>query len=480
MRQNKLLLTDSYKITHWPMYPKGTQEIYSYMAGRSALANPTYGNGLVVFGVQAMLKEFFGGPFVTQEDIDEAEAYCAEHFGWPNPFNRAGWEHIVKYHEGRLPLHIQSLDEGTYAPLDCPILTVVNTDEACGWVTNYVESLLMHLWSPISVATYSREFYKSIREGLVKSAPSLDSLPFKLHDFGYRGVSSNETAWAAAAAHLVHFSGTDTIGALPWIREYYGGYDIGKSIRATEHSVMCSWGEANEERAILAALQGAPHNPVSLVGDSYDIDKFVSTVVNSHAIRAELSRRDGSKPFIIRPDSGDPITTPLRVIETLLTGFKSECKTHNGYRILPDYLRVIQGDGINLTTTQAIINNLLRNNISTECIAFGCGGSLLQKHNRDSLGFAIKCSSTLRDGQYIDVIKRAPSKNSLTGRFSVERDSDGKIAVKTLPRNMYGKVYITEGHDANPAELLRTRYCWGELHNLTTFDEIKERAKASL
>ena len=38
-----------------------------------------------------------------------------------------------------------------------------------------------------------------------------EGLPFKLHDFGARGVSSLESAMLGGMAHLVNFRGTDTL-----------------------------------------------------------------------------------------------------------------------------------------------------------------------------------------------------------------------------------------------------------------------------
>ena len=59
-----------------------------------------------------------------------------------------------------------------------------------------------------------------IKEGLIKSG-NVANLPFKLHDFGARGVSSSESAQIGGAAHLVNFKGSDTWEAIEFINEYY-------------------------------------------------------------------------------------------------------------------------------------------------------------------------------------------------------------------------------------------------------------------
>ena len=42
-----------------------------------------------------------------------------------------------------------------------------------------------------------------------------------LHDFGYRGSTSVESAAIGGAAHLVNFLGTDTIAGMELLLRYY-------------------------------------------------------------------------------------------------------------------------------------------------------------------------------------------------------------------------------------------------------------------
>jgi hypothetical protein len=42
------------------------------------------------------------------------------------------------------------------------------------------------------------------------------------------------------------------------------------------------------------------------------------------------------------------------------------------------------------------------NGWSVDNVILGCGGGLLQKHNRDSLKFAFKCSYAVVDGEGIE------------------------------------------------------------------------------
>ena len=207
MLNNLLLKTDSYKMTHWKQYPMGTEAVYSYFEARPGARF----DNTVFFGLQYIIKTHLEGVVVTMEDIDEAEAFALQHFGTTDHFNREGWEYIVNEHGGMLPIRIKAVPEGSIIPVDNVMMTVENTDANCWWLTNYIETLLTHVWYGSTVATLSWTTKNVIREYLEATADTLDSLPFMLHDFGFRGVSSVESAAVGGAAHLINFMGTDTI-----------------------------------------------------------------------------------------------------------------------------------------------------------------------------------------------------------------------------------------------------------------------------
>ena len=227
---NRILLTDSYKVSHHVQYPPGTEYLYSYWESRGGLHPET-----VFFGLQYLLNEYMREP-VTMDEIDYADERFKLHFGNGQVFNRAGWEHIVNKHGGFLPLRIKAVPEGTVVPTRNVMLTVENTDPAVPWLTNYMETLLCQLWYPTTVATISREIKKNIGRYLEETG-DLAGLPFKLHDFGFRGVSSVESAGIGGAAHLaVGFMGTDTMQALEVAFNHYDEPMAGFSIPAAEHS----------------------------------------------------------------------------------------------------------------------------------------------------------------------------------------------------------------------------------------------------
>ena len=66
-------------------------------------------------------------------------------------------------------------------------------------------------------------------------------LPFKLHDFGARGVSSAESAALGGAAHLVNFMGTDTVSGLLAARAYYDAIDEAETKIWTDEADVTPW-----------------------------------------------------------------------------------------------------------------------------------------------------------------------------------------------------------------------------------------------
>ncbi len=243
--ENIILMTDSYKCSHFIQYPSGTTKIYSYFESRGG----KYAE-VCFFGLQYFIEKYLVGPVITQEKIAEAEYILTLHFGPTFKFPRHLWEYILETYNGHLPVEIKAVPEGTCLPNRNVLFTMVNTDPKCFWLTNYLETLLVQTWYPMTIATHSREQKKIIIEYLKKTGnPNL--IDFKLHDFGFRGVSSVETAGIGGAAHLVNFKGTDTLAALLVARRFYDEPCAGFSIPASEHSTITSWGRDGEGDAFV-------------------------------------------------------------------------------------------------------------------------------------------------------------------------------------------------------------------------------------
>lgn len=414
---NPLLRTDSYKLTHWRQYPPDTQYVYSYLESRGGEYEET-----VFFGLSYYLQKYLANKVFTMTDIDQAAAFCKEHFGDESLFNYKGWKYILDTHQGRLPLTIKAVPEGAVVPTGNVLMTMVNRDPMVPWLTNYWETLLLKVWYPVTVATRSRECKKTILHYLELTGNPQD-VGFKLHDFGYRGVSSEESAAIGAAAHLVNFLGSDTIAGIDMLHSHYRTSVVaGCSIPASEHSTITSWGKENERGAFQNMLEQYPTGLVACVSDSYDIFHACKELWGTQ-LKDRVLNRDGV--LIVRPDSGDPCPTVLKVLDILGEKFGTTVNS-KGYRELNPKVRVIQGDGVNPSSIQRILDTMKWRRWSANNIAFGMGGGLLQQLDRDTLKFAFKCSAVCINGVWHDVFKEAPGKQSKKGRLALTQ-IDGKL-----------------------------------------------------
>lgn len=459
MKSNLLLNTDSYKASMFVQYPENTETVFSYIESRGGKYNE-----LVFFGLQAFIKEYLTDP-ITMADIDEAEEIWTAH---GEPFNREGWEYIVKELGGKLPIRIKAAPEGTVIPVHNAMVTVENTDPKCFWLTTYLETALLRaIWYPTTVATNSREIKKIIRKFMVATGADLGGLDFKLHDFGARGVSSNESAMIGGMAHLINFKGTDTIAAVVGAKRFYNEPMAAFSIPAAEHSTITSWGRENEAKAYANMLKqfAKPGSLVAVVSDSYDIFNAVENLWGGE-LRDQVI--ESGATLVVRPDSGDPVEVVTKVAKLLDAKFGSVTNA-KGYKLLKN-VRIIQGDGINATSVRDILESLMDNGFSADNVAFGMGGALLGAPQRDDQKFAMKCSAALINGEWVDVYKDPitdKGKLSKKGRLELVHECGlGSCGFRT----------VEEKNAREEDKVLRVVYENGDLLIEDTFSEIRERA----
>lgn len=459
MKENIILLTDSYKFSHAVQYPERAKYVMSYFESRGGKFDNT-----VFFGLQYFIEKYLKGQVVTKEKIDEAEQVVNAHIG-PGIFNREGWEYILAKYEGQLPVIIKAIPEGSVIPVSNVLMTIENTDPKCYWLPNYLETLLVQVWYPTTVCTQSREMKKYINEYLDITASSNEGLGFKLHDFGFRGVSSVESAGIGGVAHLVNFMGTDTIQALTIAKRHYGEDMAAFSIPAAEHSTITSWGRENEVKAFENMLDSFPTGLVAVVSDSYDIYHACRNLWGVE-LKDKVMNRDGT--LVIRPDSGDPVEVVPKVLDILGEAF-GYTTNEKGFKELPPQVRIIQGDGINFESAKEILAAVKHREWSTDMLAFGMGGALLQGLNRDTQEFAFKCCS-ISDGKgHIDVFK-----DPIDGRS--KRSKGGRLKL-TRVEGSHGSVYRTVSERDNDDEnLLNTVFDRGVQTVKWPLSKIRERA----
>lgn len=456
MDRNLLLDTDSYKGSHWLQYPSDLTAMGAYLESRGGETPWT-----LFFGLQYLLLESLTRP-VTDEDLEEAEPLWTAH---GLPFNRAGWERLVTVHGGRLPLRIRAVPEGSRVPTGNVLMTVESTDPQLAWLVTWVETLLLRVWYPTTVATRSWALRQVLEHALEQSAdhPAAE-LPFRLHDFGARGVSSYESAAIGGLAHLIAFRGTDTVPALVAGRTYYDCPMAGFSIPAAEHSTILAWGEANEGDAYRNMLRqfAQPEAVLAVVSDSYDLWQAVDRLWGEELRETVIA---SGATVVIRPDSGDPLQVVPELLRRLEARFGSRVNG-KGYRVL-NHVRVIQGDGVTAESLPGILEAVLAAGFSAENVSFGMGGGLLQQLNRDTQRFAYKVSWVECSGQRLPVCKHPvtdPGKTSKAGHLDLIRVGDTYRTV------------VLPGPQPHPDSCLETVFEDGVITRLWSLEEIRDQA----
>jgi len=526
------LLTDYYKLSHPRQYPVGTEFVYSNTTPRSSRKEEI--KEVVVFGIQYLLKEYLLDQFnenffklPKDKAIGEIQRITDATLG-PNSVdvNLFGDLHDLGY----LPLHIKALPEGTKCPLQVPFMTIVNTDKRFYWLTNFVETMTQTVtWAGITSATIADQFKKLLTKYAAETSDAVDFVNWQGHDFSMRGMSSIESGKISGAAHLLSFTGTDTIPAIMFLEKYYGANVeqelVGGSVPATEHAVMCAGGEEDEygtyERLITEVY---PAGIVSIVSDTWDYWHVLTQTLPK--LKDNILSRNGK--VVIRPDSGDPVkivcgyfpakvpytsveakskigsgcTTFSRMIHETLTekgydailcmdnvylDFYGEelteaevkgsihilhdifggTKNSKGYTDLNPHIGLIYGDGITLSRCEKICEQLKRKGFASTNVVFGIGSYTYQYNTRDEFGIACKATWVQINGVAKEIFK-APK----TG--SSKKSAKGLLQIY---KNSNGKLALKEcctPEEEKGGELV-TVFLDGKLHNENILSDIRKR-----
>lgn len=394
LKTNLLLDTDSYKLSHIPLYPEGTTGLHSYIEARKP--NET----LIPFGLQMWIKKTLTNP-ISKEDIEEYVKFAKLH---GEPSFPEVFEYMIERYNGYLPITIWGVPEGTPTPSQTPIIALECLDEKLKFLVSYIEtSLLRAIWYPTTIASNDHKVWLMLNDVYDKTSDNLENIPFAYHDFSGRGVSSEESSQIGSAAHLVHFMGSDSISGVRAANHYYNCDMSAFSVVATEHSIQCSYGVDNQEQYLTKVLDTYKgQSIVSIVIDGYNVYREAELL--SRLIKERLNNGAlGIDKIVYRPDSGNPLEVIPKILEIQEKYFGSFVNS-KGYKVIPN-VGVIQGDGVSIQAIKDIFDKIVALGYAPETVVFGSGGLLAQAVNRDDYGFAQKVSAVLIDGVWRDVYK---------------------------------------------------------------------------
>ncbi|QFG10307.1 nicotinamide phosphoribosyl transferase [Mycobacterium phage DyoEdafos] len=445
-----LFQTDAYKLGHIDQYALSGEvtRVYSNWTNRKSRLPGV--DKVVHFGLQAYIQahlvDAFEPFFKTLDEDQVAELYeerVAQILG-PDAAKSIGSDHIRKLHRlGYLPLRFNAVPEGTAVPIGVPSFTVENTHPDFYWLTNYVETgLSAGVWQASTSATIAREYRKVLDAAAKRTGADPAGVDWQCHDFSYRGMSSHESAASSGAAHLLSFTGTDSLVALDWIDRYYGGEFVAGSVPATEHSVMCTGIETvGELETFKRLLDLYPTGIVSVVSDTFDLWAVLTRYLPT--LYGQIVGRDGK--LVIRPDSGDPEKIicgdpnapkgsnewwgALNLLYDTFGGVKNDA----GYIELDSHVGLIYGDSITLDRAKSITDRMEKLGFASSNVVFGVGSFTYQHNTRDTFGSAMKATWAEVDGRGYNLLKNPVTddgtKKSATGRLAVLRDLQGELVL---------------------------------------------------
>lgn len=460
-KRNLCLNTDSYKVTHWLQFPEGATHSSYYIESRGGEYDE-----LMFAGIKFIQRVLEQG--ITVEDVERANKVYKAHFG-ADYFNYEGWMKIATDFDGIIPVKIKSVDEGTVVTTKQVLAVIENTVEGFHWLPGWLEMFLLRaVWYQTTVATVSYHCKKAIVEYYdmtsdLKDADRAISIKTRLHDFGGRGVSSEESAGLGGSAHLYNFVGTDTVEALIFTQELFDDSNLmpGFSIPAREHSTTTCYGRDGEMQAYENSITKFGKGIYACVMDSYSYKKAIRAICEDN-VKDFIIEQGGT--FVARPDSGNMIDNIMFALKEFGDRFGYTVNS-KGYKVLHPSVRIIQGDEINShEDIRRVLNWMEANKWSAENVAFGMGGGLLQKPNRDTLKFAMKMSAIKINDQWMEVYK-APE------GAEWKKSKKGRLTLLWTGKEYQTVNILTDVFDWEQ-EVLKLKFSNGQIHNNQYHEEV--------
>jgi nicotinamide phosphoribosyltransferase len=404
---NTLLYTDGYKVDHRRQYPNQTTLVYSNWTPRKSRIEGI--ESVVFYGLQYFIKRYiiedFEKNFFSQPKAEVCKRYTRRIDNYLGP-NQVGIKHIEDLHDlGYIPMVFKALPEGVSVPIRVPMFTMYNTLPQFFWLTNYFETLLSTtVWMPCNSATIAKEYRKILDKYAAETSSVPEFVDWQGHDFSMRGMAGLEAALMSASAHLLSFTGSDTIPVVDFLETYYNADSdkelVGGSVAATEHSVMCMGTNTGEQETFERLITEVyPNGIVSIVSDTWDLWKVLTEYLPN--LKEQVLARDGK--VVIRPDSGDPVdiicgnpngkseAEKKGVIELLWDIFGGSTNS-KGFKELDSHIGAIYGDSITLQRAANMCERLKAKGYASTNVVLGVGSFTYQYNTRDTFGFAMKAT----------------------------------------------------------------------------------------
>jgi len=433
----RLLMADAYTVGSDKFQSeKALEKSMYYVTYRRQLhtVNPVLyaeGDDRIIFGgLQRLLEKLFYEP-ITHQEIDEAKAFLTTFKATTKGFTKydfpeAKWRRIVDEFNGRPPIKITAMPEGSVVYPNEPVIQIESMVDGMGELAAWFESTILKTWA-VSERITQNEHWLTKLKGMVHNIdPYLDDATvhffasLMLTDFGDRAGITNEESEEMGMAHLYTFGGTDTCSGAYQAWKNANMETIGSSVNALAHrNVQAYESEYDTYKAIYDSC--GPNEIISMVADCYD---FYYAVTNYLVPLAKRSVDEGTGKIVVaRPDSGNPKEQVLWVCKLAVRHGLYETKMIDGVEWkFGTTLKFIEGDGMDYATMWDIIEALeLEGFAPYGWGLFGVGGGLRNDLKRDNLSAKYALSAKGNDREGVVKFSETLGKTTLPGPFKVLR-----------------------------------------------------------
>lgn len=177
-------------------------------------------NRIIFVGLQRILEKLFYEP-ITHAEIDETKRFLAhakvtmdgfKEYEFPEEI----WRRVVDEFNGRPPIKIRAVREGSVIYPNEPAIEIISDVEGLGVLGAWFESKILQTWATTERVTQDEHFLLRIKERILRVDPDMseEMLNFwasiMITDFGDRAGMTIEESEELGMVHLYTFGGTDT------------------------------------------------------------------------------------------------------------------------------------------------------------------------------------------------------------------------------------------------------------------------------
>lgn len=404
INSNPIMFTDSYNTSHEELKINTDWEV-SHIYNRA--------KGMFLHGFIENIVEKVLSVTYTKDMVEKAFKNAkAMNIVFPKEM----WMRVVNECDGRLPLMVECLPEGTWCPTGTPYAQVRNTIKGFGELVTWFEAPLLHYF-PSACLTRVYDMRKYLED---------KGLPLnRFHSFGLRGHKSLEDAYWAGTAWSMMLPGTDDFHIRQHLPE---GINMG-SISALAHKVTQQYDD--EYACFINAIDKASENGtniVALVIDTYS----AKNVIKNWVIKLAKYAKEKGVFIVFRPDSGD-LFEQVAEIHSLLKAYG-----------LLNNAAVIAGEGMSLEKIIKFDIQLEEYGIPLAFVSYGIGAGFYKDIERDTHGQAMKTAFS-NGAPRMKLVGGDEFKMSIPNVVHLIHDINGNLVVmdgeSTLVRSVYEVIY---------------------------------------